>query len=28
MTYADIVLRSNGTWAFQTMIQSGWGDNL
>uniref|UniRef100_A0AAU3HN20 Nuclear transport factor 2 family protein n=1 Tax=Streptomyces sp. NBC_01393 TaxID=2903851 RepID=A0AAU3HN20_9ACTN len=28
MTYADILIRKAGTWAFQTMIQSGWGDNL
>lgn len=26
--YADILVRRDGTWAFQTMIQSGWGDNL
>ncbi|MCZ7434285.1 nuclear transport factor 2 family protein [Streptomyces sp. WMMC1477] len=28
MTYADILVRSEGTWAFQTMIQGGWGDML
>ncbi|MFF3847907.1 nuclear transport factor 2 family protein [Streptomyces sp. NPDC002328] len=28
MDYADILIRRNGTWAFQTMIQSGWGANL
>lgn len=28
MTYADILVRSGGTWAFQTMIQAGWGDML
>ncbi|MGW3008002.1 nuclear transport factor 2 family protein [Streptomyces sp. NPDC001219] len=28
LRYADILIRSNGTWAFQTMIQGGWGDNL
>ncbi|MFF6784996.1 nuclear transport factor 2 family protein [Streptomyces sp. NPDC012510] len=26
--YADVLVRRDGTWAFQTMIQSGWGDNL
>ncbi|MFG3509274.1 nuclear transport factor 2 family protein [Streptomyces sp. NPDC047821] len=28
LRYADILVRREGTWAFQTMIQSGWGDNL
>ncbi|MFB7259068.1 nuclear transport factor 2 family protein [Streptomyces nojiriensis] len=28
MHYADVLIRNNGTWAFQTMIQGGWGDNL
>ena len=28
LRYADVLVRRNGTWAFQTMIQSGWGDNL
>ncbi|MFC7895511.1 nuclear transport factor 2 family protein [Streptomyces sp. NPDC057381] len=28
MHYADILVRRDGTWAFQTMIQGGWGDNL
>ncbi|GGU60991.1 hypothetical protein GCM10010211_27330 [Streptomyces albospinus] len=28
LRYADILVRRDGTWAFQTMIQSGWGDNL
>ncbi|MFD1833197.1 nuclear transport factor 2 family protein [Streptomyces desertarenae] len=28
MHYADVLVRRDGTWAFQTMIQSGWGDNL
>ncbi|GAA2715392.1 MULTISPECIES: nuclear transport factor 2 family protein [Streptomyces] len=28
LRYADILVRRNGTWAFQTMLQSGWGDNL
>ncbi|MGA5572059.1 nuclear transport factor 2 family protein [Streptomyces pseudogriseolus] len=26
--YADVLVRRDGAWAFQTMIQSGWGDNL
>ncbi|MFI0191599.1 nuclear transport factor 2 family protein [Streptomyces sp. NPDC017082] len=28
LRYADILLRRDGEWAFQTMIQPGWGDNL
>ncbi|KOT95040.1 hypothetical protein ADK86_17685 [Streptomyces sp. NRRL F-5755] len=28
LRYADILIRRNGKWAFQTMIQGGWGDNL
>lgn len=28
LRYADILVRRDGEWAFQTMIQSGWGDNL
>ncbi|MFB7918362.1 nuclear transport factor 2 family protein [Streptomyces sp. NPDC056061] len=28
LRYADILIRRNGRWAFQTMVQSGWGDNL
>ncbi|GGS25265.1 hypothetical protein GCM10010269_74950 [Streptomyces humidus] len=28
LRYADILVRRGGTWAFQTMIQSGWGDSL
>jgi len=28
LRYADILVRRDGTWAFQTMIQGGWGDNL
>ncbi|MFG3114497.1 nuclear transport factor 2 family protein [Streptomyces sp. NPDC048197] len=28
LRYADILLRQDGKWAFQTMIQGGWGDNL
>ncbi|MEO3976192.1 nuclear transport factor 2 family protein [Streptomyces sp. CAU 1734] len=28
LRYADILLRRDGVWAFQTMIQGGWGDNL
>ncbi|CAL9279005.1 nuclear transport factor 2 family protein [Streptomyces sp. SudanB66_2053] len=26
--YADVLVRRDGAWAFQTMIQSGWGDHL
>ncbi|OEJ94709.1 hypothetical protein [Streptomyces thermolilacinus] len=28
LRYADILIRRGGTWAFQTMIQGGWGDSL
>lgn len=28
LRYADILLKRGGAWAFQTMIQGGWGDNL
>ncbi|MEU6622015.1 DUF4440 domain-containing protein [Streptomyces litmocidini] len=28
LRYADILLKRDGKWAFQTMIQGGWGDNL
>ncbi|MFD7691212.1 DUF4440 domain-containing protein [Streptomyces sp. NPDC059781] len=28
LRYADILLRRDGKWAFQTMLQGGWGDNL
>ncbi|MET9545979.1 MULTISPECIES: nuclear transport factor 2 family protein [unclassified Streptomyces] len=28
LRYADILIRRGGSWAFQTMIQGGWGDNL
>ncbi|MFH8795858.1 DUF4440 domain-containing protein [Streptomyces sp. NPDC017941] len=28
LRYADILVRRDGQWAFQTMIQGGWGDNL
>ncbi|MCF6521626.1 nuclear transport factor 2 family protein [Streptomyces sp. JJ36] len=28
LRYADILIRREGAWAFQTMIQGGWGDNL
>ncbi|MFI9246540.1 nuclear transport factor 2 family protein [Streptomyces sp. NPDC053086] len=28
LRYADILLKRDGEWAFQTMIQGGWGDNL
>ena len=28
LRYADILIRRDGKWAFQTMMQGGWGDNL
>lgn len=28
LRYADILVKRDGKWAFQTMMQSGWGDNL
>jgi hypothetical protein len=28
LRYADILIKQDGTWAFQTMMQGGWGDNL
>ncbi|MEU0371047.1 nuclear transport factor 2 family protein [Streptomyces sp. NPDC006283] len=28
LRYADILIRREGKWAFQTMMQGGWGDNL
>ncbi|MFI1012539.1 nuclear transport factor 2 family protein [Streptomyces sp. NPDC020965] len=28
LRYADILIRRDGVWAFQTMVQGGWGDNL
>ncbi|MEF3116634.1 nuclear transport factor 2 family protein [Streptomyces chrestomyceticus] len=28
LRYADVLIRRDGKWAFQTMIQGGWGDNL
>ncbi|WP_338672935.1 nuclear transport factor 2 family protein [Streptomyces sp. SCSIO 30461] len=28
LRYADILIRRDGKWAFQTMLQGGWGDNL
>ncbi|MGW1491659.1 DUF4440 domain-containing protein [Streptomyces sp. NPDC002402] len=28
LRYADVLIRRDGQWAFQTMLQSGWGDNL
>ncbi|AQU67901.1 hypothetical protein [Streptomyces niveus] len=28
LCYADVLIKRNGEWAFQTMIQGGWGDNL
>ncbi|MEU7471898.1 nuclear transport factor 2 family protein [Streptomyces sp. NPDC044984] len=28
LRYADILLKRDGRWAFQTMVQGGWGDNL
>lgn len=26
--YADLLVRNDGRWRFQTMVQSGWGDEL
>jgi hypothetical protein len=26
--YADLLIRRGGEWRFQTMVQSGWGDQL
>ncbi|GAA3505696.1 hypothetical protein GCM10019016_128090 [Streptomyces prasinosporus] len=28
LRYADVLIRRDGKWAFQTMLQSGWGDSL
>ncbi|MCI3223036.1 nuclear transport factor 2 family protein [Streptomyces sp. NP-1717] len=28
LRYADVLIKRNGEWAFQTMIQGGWGDSL
>ncbi|GFH35790.1 nuclear transport factor 2 family protein [Streptomyces pacificus] len=28
LRYADILIKRDGRWAFQTMLQGGWGDNL
>ncbi|MGW7363035.1 nuclear transport factor 2 family protein [Streptomyces sp. NPDC054841] len=28
LRYADILIKRDGQWAFQTMLQGGWGDNL
>ncbi|MFF8956224.1 nuclear transport factor 2 family protein [Streptomyces sp. NPDC014894] len=28
MHYADVLIKRDGAWAFQTMIQGGWGENL
>ncbi|MCP9986743.1 MULTISPECIES: hypothetical protein [Streptomyces] len=28
LRYADVLIKRDGAWAFQTMIQGGWGDNL
>lgn len=28
LRYADVLMKRDGAWAFQTMIQGGWGDNL
>ncbi|WP_406403068.1 nuclear transport factor 2 family protein [Streptomyces uncialis] len=28
LRYADILIKRDGRWAFQTMVQGGWGDNL
>ena len=27
LRYADVLIKRDGQWAFQTMLQSGWGDN-
>nr|WP_042182914.1 hypothetical protein [Kibdelosporangium sp. MJ126-NF4]CEL15223.1 hypothetical protein [Kibdelosporangium sp. MJ126-NF4]CTQ95735.1 hypothetical protein [Kibdelosporangium sp. MJ126-NF4] len=26
--YADLLVKQNGQWLFQTMVQGGWGDQL
>ncbi|CAM5490227.1 hypothetical protein GCM10010329_68890 [Streptomyces spiroverticillatus] len=28
MRYADVLIKQDGRWVFQTMIQGGWGDHL
>ncbi|AWI30945.1 nuclear transport factor 2 family protein [Streptomyces sp. ICN441] len=28
LRYADVLIKRDGRWAFQTMLQSGWGDSL
>lgn len=28
LRYADVLVRRGATWAFQTMLQGGWGDQL
>ncbi|MER6999224.1 nuclear transport factor 2 family protein [Streptomyces sp. NPDC000410] len=28
LRYADILIKQDGKWSFQTMLQGGWGDNL
>ncbi|WP_320775005.1 nuclear transport factor 2 family protein [Streptomyces sp. CRN 30] len=28
LRYADVLVRRDGRWAFQTMLQGGWGDQL
>ncbi|CAM4083464.1 hypothetical protein GCM10009799_25490 [Nocardiopsis rhodophaea] len=28
MHYADVLVKSDGEWAYQTMVQSGWGDAM
>ncbi|RLU83579.1 hypothetical protein CTZ27_28170 [Streptomyces griseocarneus] len=28
LRYADVLVKRNGQWAFQSMLQGGWGDNL
>jgi hypothetical protein len=28
MRYADVLVKVDGKWKFQTMAQSGWGDML
>jgi hypothetical protein len=28
MRYADLLVKSQGRWVFQTMVQGGWGDML
>ncbi|MBB6171539.1 hypothetical protein HNR23_001599 [Nocardiopsis mwathae] len=28
MHYADVLVKSDGDWAYQTMVQGGWGDAM